>query len=111
LGVRGRLADSEDPKEIETAPLFRQDCKARLKLKIHPRRKPRMQSSRTNGIHHRPNRRCESGKPEAASAATLKNRNPGRTGNLLLGTTEGPKRQGELVPGQSEEPETKEDSG
>jgi hypothetical protein len=51
------------------------------------------------------------GKPEEAGSAKLKISNPGRTGKRNFSATEGPKRQGELERGQSEEPEVKEDSG
>jgi len=85
--------------------------RACMETKIHLRRKPGMQSSKTARIHHRPSAEVTSGQPEGAEAGQLKSCNPGRTGKRLLSTTEGPKDQGELERGQSEEPETKEESG
>jgi hypothetical protein len=111
LGVRGRLADSEDPKEIETTPLSGKTAKPDWKRRFIRGASRGCKVRRQTGFIIDPAVDGESGKPEEASTAALKNRDPGRTGNQFLSTCEGPKRQGELEPGPSEESEVKEESG
>lgn len=61
--TRSQLAGGEEPEEIERATRARQEMPDPLDTKIHPRRKPRMQSSGAAGDSSLTSRRCGPGQP------------------------------------------------